>query len=99
MRFDGSGAQMRRAQADSPLPRMPLVFLSRPRLDLPTDWQSEAVQRLQRMYQATQDELAKLVPGARHEIATNSGHYIQLDRPKLVVDAIRRVVGRARAAH
>jgi hypothetical protein len=29
-------------------------------------------------------------------IAARSGHYIQLDRPKLVIDAIRSVVKEAR---
>ena len=40
--------------------------------------------------------LAKLVPGARHVIATRSGHYIQLDQPRLVTREIRRVVRPAR---
>jgi pimeloyl-ACP methyl ester carboxylesterase len=96
LKLDASGAQMRQAQTDTPLPRMPLVFLSLPRLDLPPDWRSEAVEAMQRMYQAAQDQLANLVPGARQVIATESGHYIQLDQPKLVIDAIRRVVRKAR---
>jgi pimeloyl-ACP methyl ester carboxylesterase len=87
---------MRQAQADTPLPRMPLVFLSLPKLELPPDWRSEAIEAMERMYQEAQDELARLVPGARHVIATESGHYIQLDQPTLVVDAIRRVVRKAR---
>jgi pimeloyl-ACP methyl ester carboxylesterase len=94
--LDASGAQMRQAQADTPLHRMPLVFLSLPRLHLPPDWQSEAIEAMGRMYQATQNKLAKLVPGARHVIATRSGHYIQIDQPKLVIDGIRRVVRKAR---
>jgi pimeloyl-ACP methyl ester carboxylesterase len=87
---------MRQAQADTPLPRMPLVFLSLPKLELPPDWRSEAIEAMQRMYQEAQDKLARLVPGARQVIATESGHYIQLDQPTLVVDAIRRVVRKAR---
>jgi pimeloyl-ACP methyl ester carboxylesterase len=94
--LDASGAQMRQAQTDTPLHRMPLVFLSLPRPQLPLDWQSEAIEAVERMYQAAQNKLGKLVPGARHVIATHSGHYIQIDQPKLVVDAIRRVVRKAR---
>jgi pimeloyl-ACP methyl ester carboxylesterase len=94
--IDASGAQMRQAQADTPLPRMPLVFLSLPKLELPPDWRSEAVEAMERMYQAAQHALAKLVPGARQVIAPESGHYIQLDQPNLVINAIRRVVRRAR---
>ena len=48
------------------------------------------------MYQAAQTKLGKLVPDARHVIATHSGHYIQIDQPKLIIDAIRRVVRKAR---
>jgi pimeloyl-ACP methyl ester carboxylesterase len=94
--LDASGAQMRQAQADTPLHRMPLVFLSLPRLQLPPDWQSEAIEAMERMYRAAQNKLGKLVPGARHVIATRSGHYIQIDQPKLVIDGIRRVVRKAR---
>jgi len=39
-----------------------------------------------------QDELAKLFPGARHITNTNSHHYIHLEQPQIVVDAIREVV-------
>ena len=47
--------------------------------------------------QDSQDMLAGLVPGTRHGVATKSGHYIQLDQPRLVTRAIRDVV-RAPAA-
>jgi pimeloyl-ACP methyl ester carboxylesterase len=32
------------------------------------------------------------VPDARHVIAAESGHYIQLEQPALVIEAIRQVV-------
>ena len=40
--------------------------------------------------------LARLVPGARHVIAAESGHYIQIGQPKLVTREIRRVVREVR---
>ena len=40
--------------------------------------------------------LAGLVPGARHVIAAKSGHYIQLDQPRLVTRTIRAMVREAR---
>ena len=94
-----SAAQMRQAQADTPLRPMPLVVLSHSRtlpnpFGLPSDWPVEA---LERAFQDSQDELAALVPGARHVIAARSGHYIQLDQPRLVTREIRRVVRAARA--
>ena len=95
-----SAAQMRQAQADTPLRRMPLVVLSHSRtlanpFGFPPDLPIEA---LDRAFQESQDRLGGLVPGARHVIATRSGHYIQLDQPKLVTREIRRVVRKARAA-
>ena len=93
-----SAAQMRQAQADTPLRRMPLMVLSHSRtlpnpFGFPPDWPVEA---LERAFQASQDRLATLVPGARHVIAKRSGHYIQLDQPRLVTREIRRVVQVAR---
>jgi pimeloyl-ACP methyl ester carboxylesterase len=37
-------------------------------------------------------EIAQLSPRGEHMIAQRSGHWIQLDEPHLVVDAIRRAV-------
>jgi pimeloyl-ACP methyl ester carboxylesterase len=47
---------------------------------------------------AAQDGLAKLFPSARHVTNTNSHHYIHLEQPQLVVDAIRDVVDAVRSA-
>jgi pimeloyl-ACP methyl ester carboxylesterase len=93
-----SAAQMRQAQADTRLRRMPLVVLSHSTtlpnpFGFPPDWPIEA---LDRAFQASQDMLSQLVPGGRHVVATKSGHYIQLDQPRLVTRAIRRVVREAR---
>lgn len=41
---------------------------------------------------AAQDRLARLFPGARHVTRTGSRHYIHLEQPQVVVDAIREVV-------
>jgi len=96
--LEASGAEMRQAQADTPLRRMPLVVLSHSLTDpnpfgFPPDWPIAA---LNQAFQASQDKLAELVPGARHVIASRSQHYIQLDQPGLVISAIRSVVKKAR---
>jgi pimeloyl-ACP methyl ester carboxylesterase len=39
-----------------------------------------------------QEELARLSTRGTQTIAKNSGHYIQLDRPDVVIDAIRKMV-------
>jgi len=43
-----------------------------------------------------QDALVTLAPNARHTIATKSSHYIQVQEPQLVIDAIKQVVYAAR---
>ena len=45
---------------------------------------------------AAQDDLARRFPGAEHVTVTNSGHYIHVEQPQLVVDAISRVVAQVR---
>ncbi len=45
-----------------------------------------------------QEGLALLVSNATHITATNSGHEIQKEQPHLVIEAIRLIVGRVRAA-
>jgi pimeloyl-ACP methyl ester carboxylesterase len=44
-----------------------------------------------------QDALAAKFPGARHVTATHAGHYIHVEQPKLVDDAIADVVSQVRA--
>ncbi|MFZ0760071.1 MAG: hypothetical protein WAM69_08995, partial [Candidatus Sulfotelmatobacter sp.] len=76
----------------------PLAVLSRgpdnPQPDLPDDLVKPANQAWQRM----QEELAHLSTRGTRVIANNSGHYIQMDRPDLVIAAVRSVVDEARAA-
>ena len=43
-----------------------------------------------------QNDLALLVPDAKHVIATESGHNIHQDQPELVIEAIRAVVDAVR---
>ena len=45
---------------------------------------------------AAQNALAKRYPGAKHITHTNSGHYIQLERPRLVTAAIRSIINQTR---
>jgi pimeloyl-ACP methyl ester carboxylesterase len=46
-----------------------------------------------------QDDLTHLSTRGTRTIAKNSGHYIQLDRPDLVIEAVRNVVDQARQFH
>ena len=82
----------------SPGVPFPLVVLSRGRsmampADLPGGLTGEG---LERAWTVEQDRLAALLPGARHVIAAESEHYIQLQQPELVIAAVRQVVDAVR---
>lgn len=84
--------------ATASLGDMPLVVLSHdpdtPQLDLPEDLVKPANDAWEQM----QQELTHLSTRGKQIIAKNSGHYIQLDRPDLVVEVVHSVVGQARQA-
>jgi pimeloyl-ACP methyl ester carboxylesterase len=75
---------------------LPLAVLShdpnKPSADLPADLAKPTNDAWERM----QEELAQLSTRGTQAIAKNSSHYIQIDRPDVVIDAIRNIVGQAR---
>jgi hypothetical protein len=92
---------MRRARTAHPLRQMPMVVLehSRDRRRFPNPFgvpPGYPIAALERAFQASQDDLATLVPGAEHVIAKRSEHYIQLSQPDLVIRATRAVVDAVR---
>lgn len=93
--FAESAAQ---TAATGSLGDMPLAVLShdpdKPSADLPPDLARPTNQAWEKM----QEELAHLSTRGTQVIAKNSAHYIQLDRPDVVIDAVRGVVEQARAA-
>ena len=92
---DPSVAIMRQARAESPLQPMPMVVLSHgiPFAAPFPEWRAD---EMERVMLTLQEDLAALVPNARHGIAHQSGHDIHQDQPKLVVEAIRQVVDAVR---
>jgi pimeloyl-ACP methyl ester carboxylesterase len=88
---------MVRAAAAQPLRQMPLVVLSRSREDeLPPEF-LEGLPRgfpdaLAASWRASQASLAALLPDARQVIVPEAGHYIQVEQPQAVIDAIGQVV-------
>jgi pimeloyl-ACP methyl ester carboxylesterase len=83
-----SERQTRRALRRSPIRPLPLVVITHGHPDPDTPY----VELEEPFWQQLQRELARLVPGARLVVATNSGHDIQHDQPELVLDAICDVV-------
>jgi pimeloyl-ACP methyl ester carboxylesterase len=87
--------QMEKAASAEPLRPMPLFVLTQgqpfdlsPWQPLPADFPGA----LNKAWHSAQDELATLVPSAKHKTATKSSHYIQAQEPQLVIDAIKQVV-------
>jgi pimeloyl-ACP methyl ester carboxylesterase len=87
--------QIGKAAAAEPLRPMPVFVLTQgqpfdlsPWQPLPADFPGA----LDQAWHATQGALATLSPNAKHKVATKSSHYIQLQEPQLVIDAIKRVV-------
>jgi hypothetical protein len=91
--FPISGSQ---AAAAGSLGDLPLVVLShdpeKPSSELPPDLAKPTNDAWEKM----QEELAHLSTRGTQSIAKNSAHYIQVDRPDVVVDAVRNVVNQAR---
>ena len=72
---------------------MPLVVLAAGQSTdpsfLPPDWPLAEEEELHRELQM---DLAARVPGGQYELVEESGHYIQLEQPDLVIDAIADVI-------
>lgn len=99
--LDALSDAMIRAAAAQPLRPLPLVVLSRGREDeLPPELLAGLLPSfpddLAAAWSASQAFLAALLPDARQVIATEAGHYIQVEQPQLVTEAIRQVVGEVR---
>jgi pimeloyl-ACP methyl ester carboxylesterase len=91
--------QMEKAASAKPLGLIPLFVLTQgqpfdlsPWQPLPGDFPGA----LDRAWHTAQDALGKLTPNAKHKIATKSSHYIQVQEPQLVIDAIKQVVDAVR---
>lgn len=96
------------AAAAPPLRPMPVIVLSADerygrkmdeqgaRGELPAGVPSEIGYVIDSANAEAQEQLAQLVPGARHLTDTHSGHNMMIDNPTLVVDAIVDVVGAVR---
>ena len=102
LRLQATFAQLHRAKPTRP----PTIVLSadHPQLtpeligsgELPPGVNQAFADALWRAQIAAQNALAKRYPGAKHITHTNSSHYIQLERPRLVTAAIRSITNQMR---
>ena len=83
-----SAAQVRAARLARPsYGSLPLIVLSK---DDAQDRLAEG-QQLAATWDALQQDIASLSTNSQHIVAQHSGHYINLDRPDLVINAIQSV--------
>lgn len=89
--LEQSFAEVRAAKITS-FGDLPLVVISRGMSDpLPGFSEAEA-QQYEQAWQVMQSELVALSTNSRQVIAEQSGHYIQLQQPQLVIEAVVQVV-------
>jgi pimeloyl-ACP methyl ester carboxylesterase len=83
-----------RAAGIKSLGDIPLVVLSAGVFPIPerSGLPSQDIERMKALLQELPAELAALSPQSKRVLAEKSGHYIQVDQPEVVVDAIRQVV-------
>ena len=96
--FTDASVSMAEAATRRPLRDIPLFVLSRGKPvalppNVPASFSPAAFEAA---WREGQNQLVALVPEARHVIATESDHYIQIEQPDLVIDAVRQVVGAVR---
>ena len=89
--FEESAEQ---ARAAGPLGSIPLVVLSHdPEKLYPVPGRSpRPAKEFNPLWEEFQSELALLSTNGSRVIATGSGHYIQYDRPDLVIEAVKKLV-------
>jgi pimeloyl-ACP methyl ester carboxylesterase len=84
--------QVKQIRHTKPFPDIPLIVLSSGKPDF--DITQDVLQKLQELHA----DLANESPQGVHIVAHESGHVIQLDKPELVIDAIRQVVEKVRCS-
>lgn len=90
---DESAAQVR---ATGSLGNMPLVVLSRDPDRAEPGLPASVAKPMNQAWEQMQEELTHLSSNRARVIAKGSGHYIQIDRPDLVIEAVDKVVQQCR---
>jgi pimeloyl-ACP methyl ester carboxylesterase len=92
-----TAAEVRDAREARPLPSIPLVVLTHTQPpDAAMLLPGLSVEASERLWGEQQADLTTLLPNSQQILAEQSGHYIQLDQPDLVVNAIADVIENVR---
>jgi pimeloyl-ACP methyl ester carboxylesterase len=82
----------------APLGNMPLVVLSHDPDWLMPGYPVDVSRDFEKAWEPMQLELARLSTNSSRVIAKGSSHYIQIDKPDLVIEAVQKVVDQCRTA-
>lgn len=81
------------------LGNLPLVVISHsPTSTIDVRLTPELSAQIQQVWTKLQNNLASLSSNSTHIIATKAGHYIQVDEPQLVIDAILKVINETKSS-
>ena len=83
------------ARSTGPFNGIPLTVLSHDPDKLIEEFPPESTRTFNAVWEQMQEELVHLSTHGKQVIAKNSSHYIQVDRPELVIDEARKIVNSA----
>jgi len=73
-----------------------VVITHSPTMLIDPNLSPELSEKIEQNWENLQNDLASLSSNSTHMIAMKAGHYIQVDEPQLVIDAILKVIDEAR---
>ena len=85
------------ARSTGPFDGTPLTVLSHDPDKLIEEFPPELRTTFNAVWEQMQEELVHLSTQGKQMIAKNSSHYIQMDRPELVIDEVHKIVNRERS--
>lgn len=90
------GASTVQARAAGHLGNKPLVVLTRSPHAYTKQPKDAPIHVLEPVWQQLQVDLSRLSSNSTHKVATKAGHFISVDEPRLVIDAILKVMDEAK---
>jgi pimeloyl-ACP methyl ester carboxylesterase len=100
--LDALGATLTTAGDNRALGARPLIVLTRGEKSSPGAAKQlkvsvAKIEALDAAWLSMQNDEARWSSASRHQVVPGASHYIQLDQPQVVIDAVRDVVGQVRA--
>ena len=81
------------ASTTGPFPNLPILIFSEDPLHRPADWEPASLFPVfAKTWNSLQEGLKQLSPRSRRIIARNSSHYVQIDRPELVITEVSHMI-------